>query len=91
MSMPVSLASLHLIQEATRSFIGTLYDLMRSTSSVNEQLAAVRKLYEVGNIKNQVQDGLVPFPEDTSQIRHGIALEFKYVCGSTSRPAPELM
>ena len=76
--MPVSLASLHLIQESTNGFIGNIYELMSSTSSVSDQLAAVRKLYEVGNIKNKIEDGTVPFPEDASQIKSGISLEFRY-------------
>ena len=78
-SMPVSLASLHLIQDATQTFVSNLYELLHSTSSVSEQLGKVRKLYEAGNIPNKIQDGTVPFPEDTAQIKSGIALEFRYV------------
>nr|VWP00422.1 Mitochondrial phosphate carrier protein [Ganoderma boninense] len=59
--------------------ISNFYRLSYSTSSVAEQLATVRKLYEVGNIKNKIQDGTVPFPEDASQIKSGIALEFRNV------------
>ena len=78
-SIPVSLASLHLIQQSMMGLVSNLYRLLDSTSSVTEQLAAVRTLYEVGNIKNKVQDGTVPFPEDASQIRSGIAVEFRCV------------
>ncbi|EJF60391.1 hypothetical protein DICSQDRAFT_162011 [Dichomitus squalens LYAD-421 SS1] len=78
-NMPVSLASLHLIQESTMSFISNMHDLLNSTSSVSDQLAAVRKLYEVDKIKNKIADGTVPFPEDASQIKYGISLEFRNV------------
>ncbi|PIL33930.1 ATP-binding cassette transporter [Ganoderma sinense ZZ0214-1] len=78
-SIPVSLASLHLIQSAMHGLIANFYRLANSTSSVAEQLAAVRKLYEVGNIKNKVQDGTVPFPEDASEIKSSVAVEFRNV------------
>lgn len=52
---------------------------MMSTTSVSEHLGKVRKLYEVGNIPNKIQNGTVPFPEDSTQIGSGIALEFRNV------------
>ncbi|KAI0743363.1 hypothetical protein C8Q80DRAFT_1106739 [Daedaleopsis nitida] len=78
-SMPISLASLHLVQEATQTFVSSLFELLFSTSSGSEELAKVRKTYEAGNIQNKVQDGTRPFPEDTAQIRSGISLEFRTV------------
>ena len=78
-SIPVSLASVYLIQQAMFGLISNFYQLANSTSSVSERLAAVRKLYEIGNIKNKVMDGTIPFPEDASQIKSGVALEFRYV------------
>ncbi|KAI0779878.1 hypothetical protein C8Q74DRAFT_1456295 [Fomes fomentarius] len=78
-SLPVSLASLHILQGATQTFVSSLFELMMSTTSVSEHLGKVRKLYEVGNIPNKIQDGTVPFPEDSAQIGSGIALEFKNV------------
>ena len=77
--MPVSLASMHLVHSTTRDFIHNMYELLRSTTSVSEQLAMVRKLYEARNIPNQIPDGTVPFPEDASQIWNGISMEFRYV------------
>ena len=59
--------------------VSNFYRLANSTSSVGEKLAAVRMLYEVGNIKNKVQDGTIPFPEDASQIKSGVAIEFRSV------------
>ena len=73
----MSLASLNLIQEATNRFAYTIYDIIRRTKSVGDQLESVKKLYEVVNIPNVIKDGTVPFPEDTAQIRSGIGLEFR--------------
>jgi hypothetical protein len=53
--------------------------LLQQTGNVSERLSALRKLYEVGNIPNQVIDGAVPFPENGQSIRDGISLEFRYV------------
>ena len=81
-SMPMSLASLYLIEEATNTFMGNIWELLTSAKSVSEQLSSVRKLYEVHNIVNKVPDGTIPFPEDASKIRFGIELEFRCVIGA---------
>ncbi|KAI0363046.1 P-loop containing nucleoside triphosphate hydrolase protein [Pilatotrama ljubarskyi] len=78
-SMPVSLASLQMMQETTNSFAYNMFELMHSSQSFVAQLGQVRKLYEVVEVPNKVQDGTIPFPEDASQIRSGIALEFRDV------------
>lgn len=55
--------------------------LLLQTGTTSDQLSALRKLYEVGNIANQVADGSVPFPENEQSTRDGICLEFRYfVC-----------
>ncbi len=77
--MPVSLASLNLLQQTTSHFSFTVWRLFDQTSSITEQLASVRKLYEVTNIPNRIQDGTVPFPENAQKIRNGVALEFRYI------------
>lgn len=53
--------------------------LLGQTSNISERLLALRKLYEAGNISNQVADGNVPYPENEKSIRDGISLEFRYV------------
>ncbi|EJF56134.1 HlyB/MsbA family ABC transporter [Dichomitus squalens LYAD-421 SS1] len=78
-SIPLSLASLNLIQSATDRFAFTVYEIIRRTQSVGHQLESVKKLYEVVNIPNLVKDGTKPFPEDQNQIRSGIELEFRNV------------
>ena len=87
-SIPVSLASLHLIQQTTASFSWTLYHFFDQFGSIADQLATVRKLYEVENIRNQIVDGCVPFPEDAQKVRAGIAVEFRWalkICMSFGR------
>ena len=51
--------------------------MINKTQRIENQLASVRKVYEVVNIPNLVVDGTIPFPEDTAQIRLGVSLEFK--------------
>ncbi|KAI0329169.1 P-loop containing nucleoside triphosphate hydrolase protein [Cubamyces sp. BRFM 1775] len=78
-NMPVSLASLQMVQETTRTFTYNIYELIHSTQSFASQLEQLRKLYEVAHVPNQVVDGTVPFPEDSAQVRSGFALEFRNV------------
>ncbi|KAH9855737.1 P-loop containing nucleoside triphosphate hydrolase protein [Lenzites betulinus] len=78
-SMPISLASLQMVQESTTAFAFNMIRLMSSTQSFAAQLGQVRKLYEITSYPSKIQDGTIPFPEDTAQIRSGVALEFKNV------------
>ncbi|PCH33034.1 hypothetical protein WOLCODRAFT_159789 [Wolfiporia cocos MD-104 SS10] len=78
-SVPVSLASLHLIQQTTSDFGFTMFRFMDNFGSIAEQLSKVRNLYDIATIQNRVQDGTVPFPEDTEKLKSGIAIEFRNV------------
>jgi len=78
-SIPVSLAYLHLVQRTSSLFMDNVRTLLQQTGNVSERLSALRKLYEAGNIPNQVIDGTVPFPENEQSIRDGISLEFRDV------------
>ena len=79
-SIPVSLASLHLVQRSSILFMDSLRTLLDQTGSLSERMTALRRLYEAGNIANQVVDGKVPFPENEQSICDGISLEFRYFC-----------
>lgn len=79
-TIPLSLASLHLIRENASSFSSSIFGLLDETANVAEQLASVRKLYEIDSIKNKVPDGKEPFPENRQTLLNGISIEFKYVC-----------
>jgi hypothetical protein len=76
-SIPVSVASLNLVTQASNSFISSLIRLFQSTGSFTEKVESVRKLYEVAVIPNQVVGGTVPFPEDVKSLSSGISIEFK--------------
>ncbi|EMD41302.1 hypothetical protein CERSUDRAFT_109898 [Gelatoporia subvermispora B] len=78
-SIPVSLASLQLIQSTANNFTWELYKIYERTASIAEQLADIRKLYNIAEIPNKITDGTAPFPEDTQKIRAGIELEFRNV------------
>jgi hypothetical protein len=58
----------------------SLRTLIDQTGSLSERMTALRRLYEAGNIVNQVVDGNVPFPENEQSIRDGVSLEFRYFC-----------
>ncbi|RPD56247.1 P-loop containing nucleoside triphosphate hydrolase protein [Lentinus tigrinus ALCF2SS1-7] len=79
MSIPVSLASLSLIQDAASKFVWSFQDMIYRMRGIEHQLTAVKKLYEVAKIPNVIPDGTIPFPEEASQIRSGVALEFRNV------------
>ncbi|KAI0726052.1 P-loop containing nucleoside triphosphate hydrolase protein [Fomitopsis betulina] len=78
-TIPVSLASLNLIQQTASSFGWTVYNLFGQFGSIADQLATVRRMYDIVNIPNRVPDGTVPFPEDTQKVRSGITVEFRNV------------
>ncbi|THH16785.1 hypothetical protein EW146_g3903 [Bondarzewia mesenterica] len=78
-SIPVSLASLNLIQQTSSSFSFTISSFLNQVGSISERLASLRQLYEVANIPNRVQDGRVPFPENPQTVHAGVSLEFRHV------------
>jgi ABC-type multidrug transport system fused ATPase/permease subunit len=44
-----------------------------------EQLASVRRLYEIENISNKVVDGREPYPENHQMLNDGISVEFRWI------------
>ena len=76
-SIPVSLASLHLLQQSLSTFVMRINDILRNAGSISDRLSSLRKLYEAENIPNKVVDGTVPFPENAQSIGDGISLEFR--------------
>jgi hypothetical protein len=77
MTIPLSLASMALVNQTSQSFTSTLFSLFGESESLAEQFKDVRKLYEFENVPNKVVDGTEPFPEDQQSIRSGISLEFR--------------
>ena len=78
MSIPVSLASLSLVQDAATKFASSFSEMIYRMRNIERQLTSVKRVYEVVNIPNVLSDGTIPFPEDASQIRSGVALEFRW-------------
>ncbi|KAH8996474.1 P-loop containing nucleoside triphosphate hydrolase protein [Lactarius hatsudake] len=78
-SMPVSLASLHLLQQSSGTLVKRINDIFRRMWSISDRLASLRKLYEAENIPNKIVDGTIPFPENAQSISDGISLEFRNV------------
>ncbi|KAF8264169.1 P-loop containing nucleoside triphosphate hydrolase protein [Lactarius quietus] len=78
-SIPVSLASLHLLQQSINAFSARIDFILHNSGSISIRLSNVRKLYDIENIKNKVVDGTVPFPENAQSIGDGISLEFRNV------------
>jgi ABC-type multidrug transport system fused ATPase/permease subunit len=77
-SIPVSLASLHLLQQSISTFAMRMHMISENLGSISTRLSALRKLYEAENIQNKVVDGITPFPENAQSIGDGISLEFRY-------------
>lgn len=75
--MPISLASLQLMQHASDSLLNHISTLRSNTGEFSDKLLALRRLLEAGNISNKVVDGTTPFPENEQSIRDGISLEFR--------------
>ncbi|KAG6864837.1 hypothetical protein C0991_006861 [Blastosporella zonata] len=76
-SIPLSLASLNLITQTAAGFTNTLVSLYDDTGSLAQKIADVRRLYEVANIPNRVEDGTQPYPEDEKSLEMGISVEFR--------------
>lgn len=55
LSIPLSLASLNIVTRTTTSFTHTLFAIKNDTDSIADTIAAVRQLYEIANIPNQVK------------------------------------
>ena len=78
-SIPLSLASLQLIRENSSSFTSSVLGLLDQTGYIAEQLATVRRLYEIENIANKVVDGREPYPENQQKLKDGISVEFRWM------------
>lgn len=78
-SIPVSIASMRLVQETTSSFMNTFMGFLNESGSIAERFHKVRQLYEIENIPNHVADGNISFPEDRESLKSGMSVEFRSV------------
>jgi hypothetical protein len=77
-SIPVSLASLQLVQQAVATFTSRLTQLMGQTESLLGCSEALRKIYEIEHIPNKIVDGTLPFPENEKLLEMGVSIEFRF-------------
>ncbi len=75
--MPITLASLNLIIQASNDAIYAYLDITDQDHSIKDQIASVRDLYEILEIPNKIPDGTVPFPENQKSTETGISIEFR--------------
>lgn len=78
-SIPVSIASMRLVQETTSNFVSACMGLLNESGSIAERFRKVRQLYEIENIPNSVTDGTISFPEDSRSLTSGMSVEFRSV------------
>ncbi|KAF9560186.1 P-loop containing nucleoside triphosphate hydrolase protein [Agrocybe pediades] len=82
-SIPLSLASLHLIKQTTTSFATTAFAIADQTESISDIMTKLIQFYEVANIPNRVQDPpkeeAIAFPENDQSLKTGISVEFRDV------------
>ncbi|TCD60798.1 hypothetical protein EIP91_009511 [Steccherinum ochraceum] len=78
-TIPVTVASLNLITHTSMSFSHQIYQVFQQTGTIADSVASVRKLYEVLELPNKIEDGTIPFPEDAQKLKEGVTLEFKNV------------
>jgi hypothetical protein len=78
-SIPVSIASMRLVQATTSSFMTAFMGFLNESGSIAERFHKVRQLYEIENIPNNVVDGNITFPEDSQSLKSGMSVEFRFV------------
>ncbi|KDQ19846.1 hypothetical protein BOTBODRAFT_379709 [Botryobasidium botryosum FD-172 SS1] len=78
-TIPVSLASLKVLQEKASTLSSLAFVIWRESQSLLSQFRAIRNFYEIINIPNKVVDGNEPYPIDTKDGKVGAAIEFKNV------------
>ena len=78
-SIPVSIASMRLVQDTTSSFTSAFMGFLNASGSIAERFHKIRQLYEIANIPNDVVDGNISFPEDRQSLKSGMSVEFRFV------------
>ncbi|KAG8808166.1 hypothetical protein FRC17_004076 [Serendipita sp. 399] len=74
-----SLTSLTVMRETAQSFMWTIWSLFNQDASVNEKLRFVRDYYGLLEMKNEVSDGLIPYPSKECLELQGMKIEFRNV------------
>jgi hypothetical protein len=53
-----------------------VFKFFDQTESIADQLASIRKVYEITGIPNKILDGCDPFPENQRDLNIGVCVEF---------------
>lgn len=75
-SVPVSMASLNVVEESTSSFFQQFTELHFEMYEFSASMRTLRVLYEIEAVDNIIADGKVPYPENAQSLRSGISVEF---------------
>ncbi|KIY69884.1 P-loop containing nucleoside triphosphate hydrolase protein [Cylindrobasidium torrendii FP15055 ss-10] len=79
LSIPISLASLNMVLTTTNDFNREIVQMYFRSLRLGISLNAIRNIYQVNSIENQIQDGQVAYPESNSDLIAGISVEFRNV------------
>ncbi|EJD55701.1 P-loop containing nucleoside triphosphate hydrolase protein [Auricularia subglabra TFB-10046 SS5] len=78
--LPLLLASMNVVESAVWRLSRSLDNLMRNGKDVFKLFGEVKLLYDLADIRNQVQDGSTPYPENARQTGlNGLCIEFRNV------------
>lgn len=78
-TIPVSLASLKVLQDNASSLSHLSFMVLTETKNLFSNFRAIRDFYEVVNIPNKIVDGSESYPGDSHERGMGTSVEFKYV------------
>lgn len=70
--IPVSLATLQLVQAQARTFAGLIERLVSNSGSLKSQITKVKELYDLDRLPNLVKDGY----KDLKPGGKGVSIEF---------------
>ncbi|VDC06145.1 unnamed protein product [Peniophora sp. CBMAI 1063] len=76
LSIPVSMASLNVVEQSTSSFLQRFVHMRYQLYQLSNSMRSLRVLYEIEVVDNTVTDGKLPYPENTQSLRSGISVEF---------------
>ncbi|VDC06143.1 unnamed protein product [Peniophora sp. CBMAI 1063] len=74
--VPVSMASLNMVEQSTSSFMESLVNIRNGYHEFANNLKTVKMLYELEELEPTISDGKHPYPENAQSLRSGIAVEF---------------
>ena len=77
--VPFSLATVQLVNNSMSSLYTLLTSFTSRLENLSELIDKVRRFYDLLDCGNQIQDGIIPFPENQADISLGISVEFKNV------------